>query len=174
MWAYGQRKGRRELQNPIGLLVDGERIIVCDSYNNRLVSLSLCGQLLETWGSIEDIECPYAVDIDERGDLVLVEAFRGSFKRISNDFTRCESVGMGQKSQEAAVSVVVDSMTRHVIVCDVYMHEIRVMSHTGRLINRFGAKGSTYHQFQSPRGLSISGGCLYVADSNNHRIQVFA
>ena len=173
MWSYGQRKDRRELQNPIGLLVDCERIIVCDSYNNRLVSLSLAGQLLEMWGTIEDLECPYAVAIDGRGDIILVEAFRGSFKIVSNNFTKCEIVNVSEQAQATAVSLVVDAMTQHVIVCDVYMNEIRVISRTGRIINRFGAKGSACHQFQSPRGLSISGGCLYVADSNNHRIQVF-
>ena len=42
---------------------------------------------------------------------------------------------------------------------------------TGQLKNTIGRSGNDDGQFSSPRGISIKGEVLYVADSNNHRVQ---
>ena len=42
---------------------------------------------------------------------------------------------------------------------------------TGQLKNTIGSKGSGDGQFRCPCGISIKGDVLYVADSDNHRIQ---
>ena len=58
---------------------------------------------------------------------------------------------------------------------DIYVgsrdHCIYVLDQTGQLKNTIGSGGSGDGQFNSPRGISIKGDVLYVADSGNHRIQ---
>ena len=46
-----------------------------------------------------------------------------------------------------------------------------VLDQTGQLKNTIGSRGSGDGQFSGIRGISIKGDVLYVADSDNHRIQ---
>ena len=48
---------------------------------------------------------------------------------------------------------------------------IYVFDQTGQLKNTIGCSGSGDGQFSSPSGISIKGDVLYVADSDNHRVQ---
>jgi DNA-binding beta-propeller fold protein YncE len=41
------------------------------------------------------------------------------------------------------------------------------------LVDSWGGKGSRPGQFHDPNGIAVAGGRVYVADSRNHRIQVF-
>eukprot|EP00731_Ephydatia_muelleri_P008480 Em0004g818a len=48
---------------------------------------------------------------------------------------------------------------------------IYVFDQTGQLKNTIGSSGSGDGQFSFPRGISIKGDVLYVADTGNHRVQ---
>ncbi|KAL5496807.1 hypothetical protein EMCRGX_G013167 [Ephydatia muelleri] len=48
---------------------------------------------------------------------------------------------------------------------------IYVFDQTGQLKNTIGSRGSGDGQFSFPRGISIKGDVLYVADTGNHRVQ---
>ena len=48
---------------------------------------------------------------------------------------------------------------------------IYVFDQTGQLKNTIGSRGSGDGQFSFPRGISIEGDVLYVADTGNHRVQ---
>ena len=50
---------------------------------------------------------------------------------------------------------------------------IRVFNSTGELVNEFAPRGGAPGSINTPRGLSISQGKLYVSDTLNHRIQIF-
>ena len=58
---------------------------------------------------------------------------------------------------------------------DIYVgswgHCIYLFDQTGQLKNTIGSGGSGDGQFRYPRGVSIKGDVLYVADTDNHRIQ---
>jgi hypothetical protein len=53
-------------------------------------------------------------------------------------------------------------------------HRTVAYSASGEYIGEFGSEGTGPGQFLYPTGIAITGGLLYVADSGNHRIQVFA
>eukprot|EP00731_Ephydatia_muelleri_P035530 Em0132g9a len=48
---------------------------------------------------------------------------------------------------------------------------IYVFDETGQLKNTIGSRGSGDGQFSSPSGISIKGDVLYVADTDNHRVE---
>ena len=57
---------------------------------------------------------------------------------------------------------------------DIYVgsgDHIDVFDQTGQLKNTIGSSGNDDGQFSSPRGISIKGEVMYVADSNNYRVQ---
>jgi len=52
-------------------------------------------------------------------------------------------------------------------------HRVVAYSHDGEFLFEFGGEGSGPWEFRFPAGIAAGGGLLYVADSGNHRIQVF-
>lgn len=53
-------------------------------------------------------------------------------------------------------------------------HRVAAYSTAGEYLFEFGGEETAPGEFLYPTGIAIAGGLLYVADSGNHRIQVFA
>ena len=62
----------------------------------------------------------------------------------------------------------------HLIVSSLSSHKVMIYTTGGDLFHVFGKQGSELGQFDGPIGVSVdSDGLIYIADGNNHRIQVF-
>jgi DNA-binding beta-propeller fold protein YncE len=61
----------------------------------------------------------------------------------------------------------------NVYITDPSIGQIEVFGQDGRPLYRFGQTGQETGQFNGPEGLWIESGCLYVADTNNRRVQEF-
>jgi hypothetical protein len=61
----------------------------------------------------------------------------------------------------------------NLFVADVAKSQILVFDEQGSLILSFGSPGDKFGAFNEPHDVCVHGNRLYVADSNNHRIQVF-
>jgi DNA-binding beta-propeller fold protein YncE len=60
-------------------------------------------------------------------------------------------------------------------VVDTANHRVQVFNSSGVFQSAFGSSGSGNGQFSSPIGIAVgSGGNIYVADTNNNRVQVFS
>jgi len=54
-------------------------------------------------------------------------------------------------------------------------HRVLVFDKQGKLLRKFGSQGSQNGQFNYPNGIAVANdGKIYVADSNNARVQVFS
>lgn len=54
-------------------------------------------------------------------------------------------------------------------------HRVLVFDKQGKLLRKFGSEGSKKGQFSYPNGIAVADdGKIYVADSNNARVQVFS
>jgi DNA-binding beta-propeller fold protein YncE len=61
-----------------------------------------------------------------------------------------------------------------IYVSDSALNTVHVYDHNGDFLYAFGSQGTARGEFLSPSGVRIDAkGRIYVADSNNHRIQVF-
>ena len=60
-------------------------------------------------------------------------------------------------------------------VADLLNHRIQKFDFRGTFITTWGSKGEEDGQFDKPQDIAVdSTGKVYVADSNNYRIQVFS
>ena len=62
----------------------------------------------------------------------------------------------------------------HLIVSSCLFNKVMIYTTGGDLVRVFGKRGSELGQFDGPTGVSVdSDGLIYIADCDNHRIQVF-
>jgi tripartite motif-containing protein 71 len=63
-----------------------------------------------------------------------------------------------------------------VYVADSGNHRIQKFDSNGNFITKWGSMGRENGEFKYPKDISIdsSSGCIYIADTENNRIQVFA
>lgn len=133
---------------PSGLAVDGQTLFVADAESNTIRSIALPpGNLVTTLagGDLFDFG-----DVDATGDRARLQHPLGV------------AVHGGQ-----------------VFIADTYNHKIKVLDPATRQVTTLAGTGKAGHkdgaarsaQFFEPGGLSVAGGTLYVADTNNHAIR---
>ncbi|HTE19669.1 MAG TPA: thioredoxin-like domain-containing protein, partial [Armatimonadota bacterium] len=132
---------------PSGLATDGKRLFVADS----------------------EISAIRAVDLPGAGRLVRTLAGGDLF-----EFGDRDGVGAEVRLQHP---LGVDYLDGVLYLADTYNHKIKTLDPatgrvTGFLGGERGNRDGNSPQFYEPGGISIAGGKLYVADTNNHRIRV--
>ncbi|MBS1796057.1 MAG: redoxin domain-containing protein [Acidobacteria bacterium] len=147
--AEARLDGKRNLAafaQPSGIASDGKRLFVADSESNIVRALDFEKETVETLAGGDLFEFG---DRDGEGDDVRFQHPLGV------------ALWNGQ-----------------VLVADTYNHKIRLLDPEKRTVKTFLGSGSPGQTdgaraaFYEPGGLSVAGGKLYVADTNNHAIRV--
>ena len=79
-WGEPGKAGPNHFHLPHSLLVDGDRVIVCDRENHRIQLFSLDGEFLGVW---DDIQRPMDISKDPEGNYLVSEGQVDSAARIS-------------------------------------------------------------------------------------------
>ena len=61
-----------------------------------------------------------------------------------------------------------------ILVSNANENKITIFDLDGVVMNEFGSHGERYGEFDSPRGITVNEGKIYVSDPYNYRIQVFS
>lgn len=148
----GAGDGRGQLDGPRGMTMLGDgTIIVVDSRNGRLQRYDLDGNFLAVW----DAELTGA-------DLTV------------------QTIGTGQLLGPTGLAVGADGT---IYIADTWGHRITQLDPSGRYIGEFGGYGNTEDAptaegapglFFGPRSVVVHNNEIFVADTGNERIQVFA
>jgi DNA-binding beta-propeller fold protein YncE len=187
------------LQQPYGDAIDAkDNVWVADGGHDRLVEFSHTGALIAAYGSYGSeagqINAPWGVAInqstgniyvtDEGNDRVDEFSSSGSFVRSFGSY----GSGIGQLYAPKGIAI---NASGDVWVSDYSNNRIEEFSETGTPIEMFGfgvsngeekfetctsnclagKPGSGNGQFDSPAGLTFSGGNLYVSEYTNDRVQ---
>ncbi|ELR25292.1 NHL repeat-containing protein [Acanthamoeba castellanii str. Neff] len=190
--AFGTQ-GRRhgQLEQPWGVAVDPQRghaVFVSDSGNHRVQAFDLQGNHLHSFGAQGDqpgqLQQPCGIAVDRRRGLVWVadtdnhrvQVFDGQ-GRFLRGFGG-EGAGEGRFQFPRDIVVVDgdddddDDSTTRVYVTD--NHRVQMFDGHGWFLGAIGREGRAEGCFDHPRGVAVdSQGRVFVADSANHRVQVF-
>jgi len=169
---------------PLGVAaISGDRLVVADSGNSRVVLLSMSGEILRQYGEIGyqsgKMDYPVAVAVDEkRTRLYVADSNKNSLQvwELEGDYLydlplEADRVKLGV-IKPTALTLGDDGS---LFVSDSMGHRVLVFSATGNFIRAFGGKGQGTGELSYPNGLVVvqAKQKVYVADSNNGRVVEF-
>jgi tripartite motif-containing protein 71 len=170
------------LYNPRGLAVRGQRLIVADDKNHRLVVMDFGGRVIRTIGSGQgargnQFSFPFGVAVDPRGRVFVADDINQRVLRFGPqpDYkykARWGSYGTGP-GQLAYPRAIASDATGALYVTNTGNDRIDVFNNTGGLLRSWGVSGRGPGQFNAPLGVAAdANGLRAVADSINGRIEL--
>jgi tripartite motif-containing protein 71 len=175
-----------DLDWPIGAAVspDGQRIYVVDSNHRQVKYFSSGGKQLGAFGKSLDTATgegflnPLYVAVNPKGDIYVTDRSAAAIQIYSSTGKYISK--FAPKTNEpnfswSPLSLAFDKQgLMYVVDATKDQHRILVFDTSGQLKLQFGKEGTANGEFEFANGLTIrSNGDIYVADSNNSRVQVF-
>ncbi len=178
----GKIKGEAFFEQPEGIAVDGRagRIYVADTARNVVSVLGLRGEVVGNFGENSSaagqrvFNKPTSVMLDGNQLFVLDDfASRVQIVDLQGRVLRQLRTPNDNASPPDHAGMAIDG-GGNIYISDEVQGMVRVYNPKGKLLNAFGRPGGKIGEFSRPLGVWVDGrDRIYVADSKNHRIQVF-
>jgi len=154
------------------------RLFVIDTIENEVVVFDGSGKRLDEFGArglaIGDFNFPTSLAL--HGDTLFVnDTLNFRVQSFTLDGAPISSFGeIGDGSGQFALSKGLGADAEgHVYVADALSNYVQIFDQDGRFLLSFGGMGEAAGQFMLPAGIYIFGNTIYIADSQNQRVQVF-
>jgi sugar lactone lactonase YvrE len=176
----GKIKGEAYFERPEGIAVDGpnSRIYVADTARNAVFVLDLRGAVVGSFGEKSrgqgEFSKPTSV-VFAGGQLFVLDAYGSRVQVVDGrgNLLRQVRTPNDNHSPPDHAGLAIDS-GGNLYVSDEVEGKVRVYNQEGKLVGVFGRQGSKTGEFSRPLGMwADARDRIYVADSNNRRIQVF-
>ncbi|HET7748211.1 MAG TPA: hypothetical protein VFK81_02445 [Terriglobales bacterium] len=178
----GKIKGEAYFERPAGIAVDGPsgRIYVADTARNSVFVLDLRGAVVGSFDARRqssakaEFNKPTSV-VFASGQLFVLDSFGSRVQVLDGqgNLLRQVTTPNDNHSPPDHTGLAIDG-AGNLYVSDEVEGKVRVYSQEGKLVGVFGRPGSKTGEFGRPLGLwADARDRIYVADSNNRRIQVF-
>lgn len=164
-----------------GIAVDTDGSVYVASPDNVLEKYSGSGVLIQQWGEPAGGPQQFSgldgVAVDGMGHVYTAENYNCRVQKFSTDGTYITQWGInghGPGQFYIPVRLATSADGQWVYVDDYGNSRIEVFTNTGTYLGQLGSEGSGPGQFLSPIGIAVDRlGNVFVADTNNSRIQVF-
>ncbi len=175
-----ERIGAGVLGRPTGIAALGGRVYVVDAPRHRVVAFDDRGREVLRFGERGtgdgQLNFPTAIAAARDGTLLVVDALNFRVVRFDLEGRFLGAFGepgetIGRFGRPKAIAV--DGRGR-IFVSDAEFDVVLVFSPAGAFETVLAGSGSGPGQLVLPAGLATSPGLLYVADSYNRRVQVYA
>ena len=190
-WAHFKRAdlhigNEPALVQPMGVAVsrDGERLYIADYGGGRVMLADFGRQTMDVFAPEAQVERPFNVALDAQENVYIADSARKSVLVLDRRGAFLRRIGAGDLERPTGLAL--DGERRLLYVADSSSkespnHRVRVYSLDGAHLRDLGpldgvpARGDGDGQFYFPTYLALDGGGnVYVADTMNFRIQVFA
>lgn len=177
-WVVGLVDGPEQpvvLQRPQSGVVDAAgRVLVTDVSRNAVFVFDEAAGRLDVWdraSKTQRFAAPIGIALGRNSELLVADAELGRVFRLGPDGTPLGDFGAGQLTRPTGVAR--DAARGRIFVADTHAHDIKVFDDDGRLLARWGRRGSGPGELNYPTHLAFSDGLLIVCDSANARVQGF-
>jgi len=160
-----------------------DRVYVFNRGTSPVVVFDTDGNLLDSWGTGQFV-IPHGVTVGPDGNLFCVDTGANSIRKFTPEGRLLMTVGdagmptprMSNRPFSVPTHVGVDPRTGDFYVTDGYSNAaVHKFSPDGRHLSTFGESGTGEGQFNIVHNVKVDReGWVYVADRENHRIQVFS
>jgi DNA-binding beta-propeller fold protein YncE len=171
--------GAEVLERPTGLALSQGMLFVVDPPRHDVVAFAADGTVVRRFGGHGEgdgeLNFPTAIAAAPDGSLLIVDALNFRVARFGPDGSFLGAFGeSGQAGGDLArpKAIAADALGR-IYVSDAQRDEVLVYDAAGRFELAIGQSGDENGEFLMPAGVAVEGRFLYVADSYNHRVQVF-
>lgn len=169
-------KGKSDLNSPLGVATIKDRIYITDSGNGQVVVVNLDGSFLFAFDvrSKKDKGNSYPIGIASDGsDRVYVsDLYEPMIKVFSLDGKYMEDFPDSRYVLKKPLAIARDES--RIYVTDIGDQTVKIFDINGKLVQKFGRSGKKDGEFSYPNGIAVAeNGTIFVADSNNGRVQAF-
>ena len=172
--------GPGEVNKPRSITVGGDNNVYVVDMTGRVQKLSSTGKILKSWQMEKtDLGRPKGLGMDREGNIMVNEPHYSKVNHFTTNGALVFRWGVhGTNDGQLAFPRAVAVNSRNEIYLSEYGLVERVQrfsAHGEKWLGTFGTAGSGPGQFNRPEGVCIDQqDRVYVADSCNHRIQVFS
>ncbi len=188
LWTFGRAgEGPGEFRRPMDIDVDAAGLVyVAELGGDRIQVFTPRGELLRTIRGEETTAGSFdgaaGVLASPDGDLYVADFYNHRIVRFGPDGTFRGVLGVPGRVLPGRLHYPTDIewLDGRVVVADAYNNRIQVFTPEGDSVRRWGGilglglPGSRLGSFRVATGVATDGARIYVADFENHRIQVFA
>ncbi len=177
-WVAGLGETREpidELLRPAGGASEGcGRIVVSDPGRGAVFAFRPEGgpEVFEYASGSRRFSSPTGVACGPGRTLFVADSALGYVVELDEKGVARRRIGEGALDRPTGVAF--DRERGELYVADTGTHEIKVFGAEGRLLRRFGRRGEAPGEFNFPTHLWFGAGEVYVSDTMNGRVQVFA
>ncbi|XP_065915800.1 tripartite motif-containing protein 2-like [Dysidea avara] len=162
-----------ETKCPHGLMVHNSKVYVADFGNNRIAVFLVSGKFQKNIG-IGQLGNPYDVAVTSNDELLVADDKHNCIYKFTLDGIYTGKFTTDDDGLKFPRGIAVDPHGC-VLVTYTYNHQVVIIDQQGKLIHKFGSCGSGDGEFSCPDGIAVNkNGDIYVADSDNNRIQIFS
>ena len=150
-------------------------IFVADYANDRIQELDPNRNFVFTWGSRgnlnNEFNRPYGVTLDASGNVYVADSDNGRIQEFDGSGNYLATFGSNLFGlRRVAVG---SGGSPEVYAADLWSYQVVRFNSSGFQDGTFGGRGPTPGALNSPYGIAADGTNVYVADTNNQRIEVF-
>ncbi|MBI3399250.1 MAG: 6-bladed beta-propeller, partial [Deltaproteobacteria bacterium] len=181
LYSFG-REGSQdgELSYPLAIALDNqERVFVADSGNSRIAVFTTDGIFLDNIGTkgsgADQLYEPTGVSVSIDGKVWITDTGNNRVQLFDTNGKYLTSIGSkgSERNNFSKPTGIAVEPSGKVIVVDSGNSRLHVLNSKGVFLGLFGSRGNGRAQFREPQSVFLTGSLCYIADTGNHRIQVF-